>query len=101
MPGQMVLQPQHSIGKQHRHHAENQDGDAILLPILLRLRIDAKQPVKQPLHRPEQRIEKCLAVCVQHAAQINAQRLGNRQQHRYVQHKLYPSSAVHIRLFTC
>ena len=39
---QYVLQTQDAVGEQHRHQAEEQHGDRIVLPVLLLVRIDAR-----------------------------------------------------------
>ena len=46
-----VLQPLDRIGQQHRGQAEDQHRHAILGPVHLRVRIDARQAIEQPLHR--------------------------------------------------
>src|SRR5208283_741764 len=68
------LQSLQGIKRQETHEAEGQHGNAITLPVLLLIFLDAAEPIESPLDRTQQRRQEC-TLAVEDARHIEAERL--------------------------
>ena len=80
VPGQVTLEPEQPVERDHRDGAERQERQPVGRPALFGRRVDAAQPVDEPLDRPEdlvtgsrQRLTAVLGVLAVHLGHVPAE----------------------------
>ena len=86
-----MLEPEHGVCEQHSGQAENDEGQRIAPPILLRLRVDAEDPIDEALDGFDRPVQPGLAFGLEDPDEVETQRLRDREQEADEEGQLKPA----------